>query len=179
MPKILRIFVAVLAFVVVSSFPLLNASENIIPYFERFGSPFITQGEWAVYMVKATGQGGKVANGAPMVDYIALLEKNHIAPLDGWQEKVYLTFGVKAVTMVQALNLTPLLPENPTVQDYLWLLEGLGYHEGMPNEEVRRTDALKLNLNDPVYQEPVGNQYLLNLSPLAPHSPDTVQSLVE
>lgn len=173
----MKVLLAVFSFMCVVSIPVLNANENIIKFFDRFNSPFITQGEWAVYLVKATGQAGKISTAASEVDYVALLEKNHIAPLDGWQLNNYLNFGDKSVTMVQALNLTGQLPENPTVQDYIWLLEGMGFHEGTPNELVRRTEAVQLNINDPIYQEPIGNRYHINLSPFAPKTSESMPSL--
>ena len=148
------------------------STENIIKFFERHRSPFITQGTWAVYLVKAIGEEDKVPTSATEIDFISVLEKNRIAPLDGWNSKAFLTYGAKAVTMVQALNLEHLLPEDAVQQDYIWLLEGLGFHEGRVNQLVRQTEALNKNINDPIYQEVVGNEYHINISPLTPSGKD-------
>lgn len=167
MARISKVLVAAAVMVFVCS-SMVFSTENIIKFFERNRSPFVTQGNWAVYLVKAIGETDKVPSSATEIDFISVLEKNRIAPLDGWNSKTFLTFGAKAVTMVQALNLEHLLPENATEQDYIWLLEGLGFHEGRVNQLVRQTEALNKNVNDPIYQEVVGDQYNINLSLFTP-----------
>jgi hypothetical protein len=144
------------------------AAENIIKFFERNQDVFITQGEWAVVLVKAIGKDSETPTSASMVDYIALLEKNRIQPIGGWNSGQYLAYGQKAVTMVQALGLEDQLPAEAKEMDYIWLLEGLGFHEGQPAELVRQSDALQRNINDPIFQEVAGNEFNINISVFAP-----------
>ena len=149
------------------------ASENIIKFFERHSDVFVTQGEWAVHLVKAMGRDEEMTSSASQLDYVALLEKNRIQPLDGWNGGEFLSFGAKAVTMVQALGLEDQLPPDAKEADYVWLLEGLGFHEGSPAELVRQTEALQRNVNDPVFQEVAGNEFHINITPFAPRVRDT------
>lgn len=154
----------------------LRASENIVKFFERFESAYITQGEWATYLVKAIGDDDKVPSSASQIDFIALLEKNRIAPLDGWQESEFLSFGDKAVTMMQALGLSDQLPADAEALDYVWYLESMGFHEGLPTQLVRKTEALNRNINDPIYQELAGTVYNINISEFSPFVPVTAAS---
>lgn len=147
------------------------ASENLIKYYERHTDVYVTQGEWAVFLVKAVGKDEETKSGASMLDYIALLEKNRIQPLDGWNRGEFLHYGAKAVTMVQALGLEDQLPPDAKEADYVWFLEGLGFHEGNPAELVRQTDALNRNINDPVFQQI--NAFNITLSTFAPRIIDT------
>jgi len=141
------------------------ASENITKYFERNADTYVTQGEWAVFLVKAIGKTGEAETGSSQLDFIALLEKSRIGPLEGWNKGEYLSFGAKAVTMVQALGLEDQLPPDAKEMDYIWLLEGLGFHEGNPTDLVRQTDALQRNINDPIVQF---NEFHINLSVFSP-----------
>jgi len=146
------------------------ASENIIKFFERNSSTFMTQGEWAVTLVKAMGEVSEMEGNASQIDFIALLEKNRIQPIEGWNHGEFLHFGAKAVTMTQALGLEEQLPPDAVELDYIWLLEGLGFHEGFPTELVRESDALQRNINDPIFQEVAGNEYNINITPFAPRT---------
>lgn len=144
------------------------AKENIIRFFERNNEQFVTQAEWAVTLVNAMGSGDDMDADAPVVDFIALLEKNRIQPIEGWNGGEFLTYGAKAVTMVQALGLEDQVPPDAKEMDYVWLLESLGFHEGHPTELVPKTDALLRNVNDPIYQEVAGNEFNINITPFAP-----------
>ena len=156
--------VALVAGILMAAVPgVAPASENIIKFFERQSDKLITQGEWAVFLVKSIGKDDEMESGAASVDYIALLEKNRIQPLEGWNSGEYLHYGAKAVTMVQALGLEDQLPPDAKEIDYIWLLEGLGFHEGQPTELVRQTEALQRNINDPIFQEVAGNEFHINL----------------
>lgn len=149
------------------------ASENIIKFFERNKEAFVTQGEWAVYLVKAIGKDTDVPSATPsQLDYIALLEKNRIQPLEGWNHGEFLNYGAKAVTMVQALGLEDQVPPDAKEMDYIWLLESLGFHEGQPTQLVRATEALNRNVNDPIFQEVAGNEFNINLTPFNPEADD-------
>jgi hypothetical protein len=150
-----------------------GASENIIKFFERNADEYMSQGEWAVYLVKAIAEEDKLPSSAPAIDFIALLEKSRIAPLDGWQHGEYLSFGDKAVTMVQALGLSDQLPADATAIDYVWLLESMGFHEGLPTQLVAKTEALARNINDPIFQEMAGNEYNINISVDSPFVNET------
>ena len=149
------------------------AAENLITFFERNKDVYVTQGEWAVYLVKAVGKESDVKTSASQLDFIALLEKNRIQPLDGWQHGQFLTYGQKAVTMVQALGLEDQLPPDAKEADYVWFLEGLGFHEGSPQQLVRQSDALARNINDPIFQEIAGNEFNINISLFSPRTKDT------
>ena len=150
-----------------------GASENIIKFFERNSDEIVSQSEWAVYLVKAIGEDDKLPSTSPSIDFIALLEKSRISPLDGWQAAEFLSFGDKAVTMVQALGLSDQVPANATELDYIWLLESMGFHEGQPTQLVTKTEALQRNINDPIYQEMAGNQYNITISATAPFNNET------
>ena len=149
-----------------------SAGENIIKFFERNKDVYITQGEWATYLVKAIGNEDKLPASSSQVDFIALLEKSRIAPLEGWQSTEFLTYGAKAVTMVQALGLSDQIPADATALDYIWYLEGLGFHEGNPTQLVQKTEALGRNINDPVFQELAGNEFNINVSEWSPKVTD-------
>lgn len=144
------------------------ASENIIKFYERHSETFVTQGEWAVLLVRAMGRDDEMESNSAQFDYIALLEKYRVKPLDGWNHGEYLHYGAKAVTMVQALGLEDQVPPDATEVDYIWLLEGLGFHEGHPTELVRHSDALQRNINDPIFQEVAGNEFNINITRFAP-----------
>lgn len=149
------------------------ASENIIKFFERNSDTFVTQGEWAVFLVKAMGKENEVAGESAQIDFIALLEKQRIAPLEGWNSSDFLSYGAKAVTMVQSLGLEDQLPPNAKEADYVWFLESLGFHEGSPAQLVKATEALQRNINDPVFQEIVA--FNLNITSFAPSVSDTAR----
>ena len=51
------------------------AAENLITFFERNKDVYVTQGEWAVYLLKAVGKESDVKTTASQLDFIALLEK--------------------------------------------------------------------------------------------------------
>ena len=144
------------------------ASENIIKFFERHNETFITQGEWAVVLVRALGEEADMPSNSTQHDYIAMLEKNRIQPMDGWNDGEFLSYGAKAVTMVQALGIEEQLPPDAEEMDYVWLLGDYGFHEGHPVELVRRRDAVQRNVNDPIYQELAGNEFNISLSKFAP-----------
>lgn len=151
------------------------ASENIIRFFESNKDVYVTQGEWAVYLVKAMGKDNDVKAEASELDFIALLEKNRVQPLEGWSHAEFLRYGAKAVTMVQALGLEDQLPPDAKEADYIWLLEGMGFHEGSPQDLVRQTDALNRNINDPIFQEIAGNEFNINISLFSPRVQRTVR----
>ena len=144
------------------------ANENIIKFYERHSDTFLTQGEWAVILVRSLGQDEEMKTASSQIDYIAMLEKNRIQPLDGWNHGEFLHYGAKAVTMVQSLGLEDQLPPDAKEMDYIWLLEGLGFHEGHPAELVRHSDALQRNINDPIFQEIAGNEFNINITRFAP-----------
>ena len=149
------------------------ANENIIKFYERHSAVLITQGEWAVLLVRAMGRDDEMQTNDAQFDYIAILEKYRVKPLDGWNHGEYLHFGAKAVTMVQALGLEDQVPPDAEELDYIWLLESLGFHEGHPTELVRHSDALQRNINDPIFQEYAGNEFNINISLFAPRVEDT------
>ena len=144
------------------------ANENIIKFYERHSDTFLTQSEWAVILVRSLGQDEEMKTASSQIDYIAMLEKNRIQPLDGWNHGEFLHYGAKAVTMVQSLGLEDQLPPDAKEMDYIWLLEGLGFHEGHPAELVRHSDALQRNINDPIFQEIAGNEFNINITRFAP-----------
>jgi hypothetical protein len=145
-----------------------TADENIIKFYERNADRLVTQAEWAVVLIKALGKDEEMQATASQLDYIALLEKNRIQPLEGWNKGEFLHFGAKAVTMVQALGLEEQVPPDAKEVDYVWLLESLGFHEGMPTQLVTATEALQRNINDPIFQEMAGNEFNINITPFAP-----------
>lgn len=149
------------------------ASENIIKFFERNNDTFVTQGEWAVFLVKAMGKENEVAGENAQIDFIALLEKNRIQPLEGWNSSEFLSYGAKAVTMVQSLGLEDQLAPDAKEADYVWFLESLGFHEGTPAQLVKATEALQRNINDPVFQEVIA--FNVTLSSFAPKVSDTAR----
>lgn len=150
-----------------------TASENIIKFFERNNDTFVTQGEWAVFLVKAMGKENEVAGEDAQIDFIALLEKNRIKPLEGWNSSEFLSYGAKAVTMVQSLGLEDQLPPDAQEADYVWFLESLGFHEGSPAQLVKATEALQRNINDPVFQEM--NAFNVSLTNFGPRVKDTAR----
>ena len=95
MRKLIR--VTVVAGILAAMLPgSAGAGENIIKFFERNNDRYVTQGEWAVFLVKAIGKDSEAPATASQLDYIALLEKNRIQPLDGWSKSEFLTFGAKS-----------------------------------------------------------------------------------
>ena len=144
------------------------ASENIIKFYERQSGVIVTQGEWAVLLVHSMGQDDELEAQASHTDFLALLERNQIRPLDGWNEGEFLSYGAKAVTMVQALGLEEEMAPDAKEIEYVWLLGSLGFHEGHPAEVVRHSDALQRNINDPIFQEIAGNEFNINISAFAP-----------
>lgn len=62
----------------------------------------VTEGEFAAMVVKAAGFDAEVpANPAPK-DYVTVLMRHGISPLDGWDEKRVLTIGRFATVMIQS-----------------------------------------------------------------------------
>ena len=51
-----------------------------------------------------------------------------------------------------------------------------GVYEGLPTENVRKTEALNRNINDPIFQELAGNEFNITVSEFSPTVPETADT---
>ena len=121
----------------------------------------ITQGELAVMVVNLLGWSASMPAAPTTLDYIALLNANGIAPLDGWQPGELVVLADLVVVLVQALELEDQVedPDNP--ESYVELLESLGVSfenigVAMDNIGVRGGELLEpIAYGDPLREPPM------------------------
>jgi len=118
MVKGVRVAIAVALVLAVAG--SIQAAENIIKFFERNRDQYISQGEWATYLVKAIGNEDKVRRPPPTSTSSRCSRRAASLRSRAGKRRSFLTYGAKAVTMVQALGLSDQLAADATALDYIW-----------------------------------------------------------